>query len=104
MQVIRSLFTGEVVSHAGTYYTVDTARLYTVPDTPPQIYLSTFGPKALELAGRIADGLITTIADAAAVNTFRAAKGADAPAQAGFKVAYAPTREERTSRWEYGIR
>jgi G6PDH family F420-dependent oxidoreductase len=94
VDVMRRLFTGEVVSHEGRHYQVDTARLYTVPDEPPQIYLSAFGPKALDLATRIADGFVTTNPDAEGVATFRAAKGPDAPAVATFKVAYAPTKDE----------
>ena len=94
VEVIRKLWTGEVVSHDGVHYTVDTARIYTLPDTPPDIYMSAFGPKALEVAGRIADGFITTQPDAESVKEFRAAKGADAPAQAGFKVAWGPTRDD----------
>src|ERR1041384_547877 len=32
VQVIRQLWQGEVVSHFGDYYTVENARLYTLPD------------------------------------------------------------------------
>lgn len=93
VSVMRQLFTGEVVSHRGRHYEVDTARLYTLGE-PPQIYLSAFGPKALELAGRIADGLVTTTSDAEAVSQFRAVRGADAPAVAAFKVAWASSKDE----------
>jgi len=94
VNVIRQLWTGEVVSREGTHYTVDTARIYTLPETPPPIFMSAFGPKALAVAGRIADGFITTKPDAEAVAEFRRAKGADAPTQAGFKVAWGTTRDE----------
>ena len=66
-EVIRALWTGDVVSHEGQHYTVDTARIYTLPEEPPQIFMSAFGPKALEVAGRIADGFITTQPDAEAL-------------------------------------
>jgi len=92
--IIRRLFTGEVVSHSGRHYEVDTARLYTVPDEPPPIYVSAFGPKALATATRIGDGFVTTQPDADGLEAFRAVKGADAPAVAAMKVAFAPTREE----------
>jgi G6PDH family F420-dependent oxidoreductase len=92
--IIRRLFTGAVVSHSGRYYDVDTARLYTLPDRPPEVYVSAFGPKALETAVRIGDGFVTTTPDDDGVAGFRAARGPDAPAVAAFKVAYAPTREE----------
>jgi len=54
VEVMRKLFTGEQVSHRGPHYRVENARLYTVPDTPPEIYVSAFGPKAVEVAARIA--------------------------------------------------
>jgi G6PDH family F420-dependent oxidoreductase len=95
--VIRRLWSGQVVSHRGCHFRVDTARLFTLPDSPPPIFLSAFGPKATELAAHIADGFITTKPDKKGLARFRAAKGTDAPAQAGFKVAYAPTRDEGIS-------
>jgi G6PDH family F420-dependent oxidoreductase len=94
VEVIRQLFTGEVVSHCGRHYQVDTARLYTLPSTPPDIYVSAFGPKALDVAARIGDGFVTTAPDAQGVRTFRERKGTRAPAVAALKVAYAKTREE----------
>src|SRR5690349_23757936 len=63
VEVMRLLWTGETVSHRGRYYTVDHARLYTIPDQPPPVYVSGFGPKATELAARIGDGYITTSPD-----------------------------------------
>ena len=94
VQIIRALWTGEVVSHEGRHYSVDTARLYTLPEEPPQIFMSAFGPKALEVAVRIADGFITTQPDGESLQQFRSAKGGNAPGQVGFKVAWAPTRDE----------
>jgi alkanesulfonate monooxygenase SsuD/methylene tetrahydromethanopterin reductase-like flavin-dependent oxidoreductase (luciferase family) len=35
VEVIRDLWSGQVVSHDGAYYTVENARLYTLPETPP---------------------------------------------------------------------
>jgi G6PDH family F420-dependent oxidoreductase len=92
--LIRELWTGEVVSHRGTYYTVDTARIYTLPETPPPIYMSGFGPKAVSAAARIADGYITTTPDRDLVQQFRAEGGQGKPLQAGLKVCYAETRQQ----------
>lgn len=98
--LIRRLWTGEVVSHRGRFYTVDHARIYNVPDVRPEIFVSGFGPKAVELAARIGDGYIGTSPDAELVNRFRSlADGL--PAQAGCKVAYAATKEEG---WEHAHR
>jgi G6PDH family F420-dependent oxidoreductase len=94
IDIMRNLWSGNVVSHRGRHYTVDTARIYSLPDEPPPIYMSAFGPKALALAGRVADGYITTSSDAEMVERFRARAGADKPAHGGLKVAYADTRDE----------
>jgi G6PDH family F420-dependent oxidoreductase len=91
--VIRELWQGGFVNHRGRYYTVDNARIYTLPDRPPQIYVSGFGPKATELAARIGDGYITTMADTELLATFRKESG-DKPAQVGFKVSWADTEDE----------
>jgi G6PDH family F420-dependent oxidoreductase len=94
VEVIRKLWSGDVVTHRGRHYTVESARIYTLPDQPPPVYVSAFGPRAIEVAARIGDGYITTSPDAEMVKRFRSLAGADKPAQAGLKVAYADSREE----------
>jgi G6PDH family F420-dependent oxidoreductase len=93
VELIRELWTGEVVTTAGTHYEVDTARIYTLPDEPPAIYVSAFGPKALDLAARIGDGFINTAPDADAVAEFKEKSGGK-PTQGGVKVSWAETEDE----------
>ena len=94
VHVMRRLWTEEFVSHRGKYYTVDNARIYTRPDTPPQVYVSGLGPQATDVAGRIGDGYITTSPDGELLQRFRDAAGAGKPAQAGYKVCYADSEDE----------
>jgi G6PDH family F420-dependent oxidoreductase len=98
--LIRELWTGEVVSWEGKHYRVDHARIYDLPEKSPEIYVSGFGPKAIELAARIGDGFINTAPDADAVASFKSASGGK-PAHAGAKVAFAPTQDEG---WEHAHR
>ncbi|HTW14077.1 MAG TPA: TIGR03557 family F420-dependent LLM class oxidoreductase [Nocardioides sp.] len=91
--LIRELWTGEVVTTRGRHYSVDTARIYTRPVEPPPIYVSAFGPKALEVAARIGDGFISTQPDADMVSAFKEKSGGR-PAAGGVKVAWADTRDE----------
>jgi coenzyme F420-dependent glucose-6-phosphate dehydrogenase len=70
VEVIRLLWQGGEQSYDGTYYTVDHARLYTLPDTPPPLYVAASGTNAAELAKRAGDGLITTSPDKELVQTF----------------------------------
>jgi G6PDH family F420-dependent oxidoreductase len=88
--LIRRLFTGELVTHHGKHYDVDTARLYSLPDQPPPIYMSGFGDKAADLAGRVADGFMCVKPDADLLQVFRDAGGTGRPAQGGFKACWAP--------------
>jgi G6PDH family F420-dependent oxidoreductase len=78
--VMRALWTGEVVrAHHGRHYTVEHARLFTLPDAPPPVIVSGFGPQSVELAGRIGDGFMNVAPDADSVEQFGAAGGAGKP-------------------------
>lgn len=90
VEVIRKLFTGKLVSHRGRHYTVETARLYSMPPAPPPIYMSGFGEKAIRLAARVADGYMCVQPNADFVRLFREAGGGDKPAQGGVKVCWGP--------------
>jgi G6PDH family F420-dependent oxidoreductase len=94
VEVIRSLWRGGFVEHRGKHYTVENARIYTMPDTPPPIYVSGFGVKSVDLAARIGDGYISTMPDAELVKRFRDGGGGDKPCQGGFKAAFADSAEE----------
>jgi coenzyme F420-dependent glucose-6-phosphate dehydrogenase len=59
IELIRKLFTGQDVRHEGPYYRMETLRLWTLPETPPPIYVATAGPLTAERTGRVCDGLIT---------------------------------------------
>jgi G6PDH family F420-dependent oxidoreductase len=90
VEVIRELWTGEVVEHHGTYYDVEHARLYSLPATPPPLFVSGFGPKSAQLAGRIGDGFSCTKPDPDLIQEFRDAGGAGKPMQVGTKVCFGP--------------
>ena len=93
VDVMRRLWEGDFVTHRGPHFTVEQARIYTVPPAPPKVYVSAFGPKAIETAARIGDGYISTSPDADMVKQFRRL-GGDKPAQGGFKGCFAPTEDE----------
>ena len=91
--LMRELWTGKVVTTEGKHYKVDHARIYNLPETPIEVYVSGFGPKATDLAARIGDGYINTAPDGELLRRFKEQSGGK-PAQAGAKVAFAPTKEE----------
>jgi len=103
--VLRRLFAGGVVDHDGPHYTVQNARLYTIPDEPAPILVSAFGPDAAALAGRIGDGFVTMQPDRELVERFAEAGGAGKPVVGGLKVCFDHDRERavRTARELWGI-
>jgi G6PDH family F420-dependent oxidoreductase len=88
VEVMRALWTGDVLRHRGPHYTVDTARIYTLPDKPVPVLVSGFGPKATELAAKIGDGYLTTSPEKELVDRYRK-NGGRGPTQAGVKVCWA---------------
>lgn len=94
IELIRELWKGEVTSHWGEYYTVEDARIYTLPKQLPPVMIAAAGPKSAEIAGRIGDGLINTKPDAKVVETFRKAGGGDKPRYGQITVCWAESREE----------
>lgn len=94
VEIMRKLWTGDVVTHHGRHYTLEWTRLYTAPRELIPVHVSAFGPKALEVAGRIGDGLVTTSPDREAIETFGKAGPAGRPAVAGTKVCYGPDRDD----------
>lgn len=94
LEIIRELFTGREVSHHGRYYTVENARLYTRPEQPVPIYISGFGGRSTELAGRVGDGFVSTKPDPEAVELFHKSGGAGKPVIGGTKVCWSRDRAQ----------
>jgi G6PDH family F420-dependent oxidoreductase len=94
VDVMRKLWQGGFVTHHGDYYVVENAKIYTLPDQPPKVYMSALGRRAVKLAGRMADGYIGLKPERELVQRFRDHGGGTKPAQACFRACYAPTEEE----------
>ncbi|MEU7909130.1 glucose-6-phosphate dehydrogenase (coenzyme-F420) [Actinoplanes sp. NPDC049118] len=58
--LIRRLWTEDRVTFEGAFYRTEVATIYDKPEQPVPIYIGASGPAATRLAGRIADGFITT--------------------------------------------
>jgi G6PDH family F420-dependent oxidoreductase len=94
IEVIRLLWSGETVNHEGRHYRVEHARLFTLPETPPPILVSGFGPKAVDLAARVGDGYCITMPDEELISRFRSGGGGDKVVQGGLKVCYGSDEAE----------
>ena len=93
VEVIRQLWQGGQQSHHGRHYTVENARIYDLPDEPPPILVSGFGPKSIGLAARVGDGFCTTAPDSDAIGMYRS-EGGRGPVHAGTKVCFMSDRDE----------
>jgi coenzyme F420-dependent glucose-6-phosphate dehydrogenase len=89
IEVIRGLWTGELKSHRGEHFTVENARLYSLPDQPPPLLVAVAGESSVELAARAGDGLIGTAPVVESVEQFRAEGGEGKPTYGQLHVCWA---------------
>jgi alkanesulfonate monooxygenase SsuD/methylene tetrahydromethanopterin reductase-like flavin-dependent oxidoreductase (luciferase family) len=70
---VRDLLRGETVSTSGRYVSLDDVALDWPPQQPPRLLIGARGPKTIELAAELADGvLLDTVTDPDVVRRARA--------------------------------
>jgi G6PDH family F420-dependent oxidoreductase len=106
VEVIHKLFTaslaGRDAKHSGQFFKLESTRLWTMPETAPEMLVATSGPVTAKRAGRTVDGIIVDGApiDKIAGLLSRFDEGArEAGRKPGTKVlrlhvSWAPTHEE----------
>ncbi|MDP8905226.1 MAG: TIGR03557 family F420-dependent LLM class oxidoreductase [Chloroflexota bacterium] len=87
--LIRELWQGKLTSHDGDYYMVENARIYSLPDEPPPIYVAASGEQAGELAGRVGDGLVGTSPKRDVIDAFERSGGRGKPIYGEVTVCWA---------------
>ena len=93
IDIMRQLWTGKTVDFDGKYFTVENARVFSVPAEPPRMIVAAAGPKTAAFAAQRADGLWSTSPDAEVVDAYRSA-GGDGPVYGQVSVCVAPSEEE----------
>jgi len=88
IEVLRLLWQGGYQSHYGKHYTVEQARIYTLPEEPPPIAIAAAQPQAAELAGRVGDAFIGVSPEQEIVEQFDAAGGSGKPRYGQVTVCY----------------
>ncbi|HWO40534.1 MAG TPA: TIGR03557 family F420-dependent LLM class oxidoreductase [Candidatus Eisenbacteria bacterium] len=94
VELIRRMWRGGRESFRSRYYTVESARLYTLPEEPPPILVAAGGKHSAELAGRIGDGLITTAPAKSLRQQFEQAGGNGKPCFAEMTVCWAENEQK----------
>jgi len=96
VELIRRLWRGEVTSFEGEFYTVENARIYTLPEQPVPIHVAASGSRSVKVAAEIGDGLISTSPDKELVSAFRAGTRGKRPTYGQMTVCWG--RDERAAR------
>jgi G6PDH family F420-dependent oxidoreductase len=102
IEIMRELWKGEPVDHHGAYYDVVDARVYTLPETPPEIFVAAGEDKAAALAGELGDGIITTTPKEELLQTFENAGGSGKQKLGQVTVCYG-TNAERAKQTAFEV-
>jgi G6PDH family F420-dependent oxidoreductase len=92
--VMRQLWEGGYHTHRGKHYTVENARLYTLPEEPVQIAVAAAKEQAAELAGRLGDAFVNTSPDREPIERFERAGGKGKPKYGQITVCWAKDVDE----------
>jgi G6PDH family F420-dependent oxidoreductase len=106
IDLMQELWRGEEVSHDGEFFTVDRAKLWDVPATPPALAVAAGGPRAARLAGEKGAGLFTTEANKELIEEWTKA-GGKGPRYAEVALSWARTEAEAVKvaheRFSFGL-
>jgi len=75
LEIIRLLWSGGYHSYQGKHLRLEDARVFDLPDSPPQIAVAAGGPAAARIAGELGDALFATEPREDLVTQYRSAGG-----------------------------
>ena len=94
VEVMRLLWQGGYQTHRGKHYTVESLRIFDLPDEPIEVAVAAMQPQAAELAGRIGDALVNVAPKEEIIRKFEESGGNGKPKYGQITVCYAESREE----------
>ncbi|GAA2543864.1 LLM class F420-dependent oxidoreductase [Mycolicibacterium diernhoferi] len=74
IRLIRELLSGDLVDFHGEYFSVDSARVWDVPDVPVGLAVSMTGDRSLEQLAVLADHLVNTAPDRDVIHGWHSAR------------------------------
>jgi len=98
IEVMRLLWQGGYQTHRGKHYTVENARLYTLPEEPVQIAVAAAKEEAAKLAGRVGDAFVNTAPEREPIEHFERSGGAGKPKYGQLTVCWAESDDEGAKR------
>jgi G6PDH family F420-dependent oxidoreductase len=107
IDIMRALWSGGYHSHDGRHYTVQDARIFTLPDEPPPVHIAASGAKSIALAARTGGGMIAVQPSADLTQAFDKATGSDKPKYGQLTVSVdddeARARRVAYERWRFSV-
>jgi G6PDH family F420-dependent oxidoreductase len=108
VEIIRQLWAGGYVTFEGEHFEVQSAKIWDLPETLPDIGIAVSGPQSTAIAGELADAMIAVAPDPQLGQDFDDAGGAGKPRIGQIGVAYdtdakaAVARAREQFRWFTG--
>jgi G6PDH family F420-dependent oxidoreductase len=94
VEVMRLLWKGGARNRRGEHFVVQNAQVYDLPEEPVEIMVAASGSSAVEVAGRIGDGIISLAPSEDIVAGFRDNGGEGKPTYAEINVCYGPDEDK----------
>lgn len=88
IDILRLFWEGKLKTHEGKHFTIESARIYDIPQSPVPIIVSAGGSNTATMAGEKADGLISVVPNEKLVTTFDDAGGKGKPKLAKITVCW----------------
>ncbi len=90
IEIIRALHTGDLTTHHGVHFDVDSARIWDLPEQGVEIGVAVGGPKAVTQFGPLADHMIATEPSSDLVSAWNDTKGAPTVGRAARSIGQIP--------------
>ncbi len=104
-EIIRALLHGEEVDRRDRWFTVDKARLWSLPNTPPALFVAALSTETAQWAGGWSDGLVTINKPKQKLvdirEAYRIGGGEEKPLALQIQISWAETETEaRAAAWK----
>lgn len=93
LEIIRLLWSGGYHSYEGKHLTLEDARVFDLPDTPPRIAVAIGGPFSARLAAELGDGIFATEPRSDLTEAYEKA-GGNGPRYGEVPLSWAPDEAE----------